>query len=242
MWSPDGRRLAYSAESDLRITPAEGGPAFTVCRIPGSGRLTNGWWHDDGTIYFAVWRENLYRVPASAARHRSSRASLGDGDRCSFVTVLPGDRVIVTTHLRGQMRCASISSTSAVAASGPALRRSGHRRRQVPPPDELLFVRVRRNPGVWVVPFDGGRIDLTRARASRGRRERFDVSSEHARVVRAARERREFVWITHGRDCGFWRSTSTRSIATMPGTVRTRAAIARAVARRQARSVHHPRR
>jgi hypothetical protein len=28
----------------------------------------------------------------------------------------------------------------------------------------------------------------------------------------------------------------------MPGTVRTRAAIARAVARRQARSVHHPRR
>jgi len=221
MWSPDGRRLAYSAESDLRIAPAEGGPAFTVCRIPGGGRLTNGWWHDDGTIYFSVWRENLYRVPASGGAPSlvTAFAPATEIDAHS-VTVLPGDRVIVTTHLRGQdaMRVDLINLNDGgkrtPLSEDPDIDIVRFRA-----PNELLFVRVRRNPGVWVVPFDGGRIDLKRATLLEAGASDFSVSTEGTLVSSVpARERREFVWVTHGQEtAGSGETTSTRSIATMPG-------------------------
>ena len=128
LWSPDGRRLAFSAESDLRIIPAEGGPPFTVCRIPGSGRLTKGWWHDDGTIYFAVWRESLYRVPASGGPPARVTA-IAPETEIDFhsVAVLPGGRLIVTTHLRGQdavrldLLDGGASTPSAMASAGTRL-------------------------------------------------------------------------------------------------------------------------
>ena len=218
MWSPDGRRLAYSAESDLRITPAEGGPAFTVCRIPGGGRLTNGWWHDDGTIYFAVWRENLYRVPASGGAPAlvTAFAPATEIDAHS-VAVLPGDRVIVTTHLRGQdaMRLDLIDGGKRTPLSDdPDIDFV-----RFLAPNELLFARVRRNSGVWVVPFDGGRIDLKRATLLESGAGGFSVSTEGTLVSSVpARERREFVWVTHGQGtAGSGETTSMRSIATMPG-------------------------
>ena len=86
-------------------------------------------------------------------------------------------------------------------------------------PDQLLFVRVRRNPGVWIVPFDGGRIDLTRATLLEAGASDFSVSAEGTLVSSVpARDRREFVWVAHGSaPAGPGKTTSTRSIATMPG-------------------------
>jgi serine/threonine-protein kinase len=218
MWSPDGRRLAYSAESDLRITPADGGPSFTVCRISGSGRLTKGWWHDDGTIYFAVWRENLYRVPASGGPSSLVTAFAQETEiDAHSLAVLPDNRLIVTTHLRGQdaMRVDLVDGGKRTPLSDdPDIDIVRFRA-----PNELLFVRVRRNPGVWVVPFDGGRIDLTRATLLEAGADDFSVSSEGTLVSSVpARERRELVWVAHGSaPAGPGETTSTRSIATMPG-------------------------
>ena len=218
MWSPDGRRLAFSAESDLRVMPAEGGPPFTVCRIPGSGRLTQGWWHDDGTIYFAVWRENLYRVPASGGAPALVTAVAPDTEiDFHSVAVLPDDRLIVSTHLRGQdaQRLDLVDGSKRTPlADDPDIEIV-----RFLAPDQLLFVRVRRNPGVWIVPFDGGRIDLTQATLLEAGARDFSVSGEGTLVSSvAARERREFVWVAHGSaPAEPGKTTSTRSIATMPG-------------------------
>jgi hypothetical protein len=218
LWSPDSHRLAYSAESDLRIVPAAGGSPFTVCRIPGSGRLTKGWWHDDGTIYFAVWRESLYRAPASGGAPTRITAILPETEiDFHSVAVLPDDQLIVTTHLRGQ------DAVRMDLVKGEARTRLADdldidivRFRA---PDELLFVRRRVNPGVWVVPFNGGRIDLTQARLLEADARDFSVSAEGTLVSSLpARERRELVWVAHGfAPAGPGATTSTRSIAQIPG-------------------------
>ena len=65
--------------------------------------MTKGWWHDDGTIYFAVLRESLYRVPASGGTPVRVTAIAPDTEiDFRSVAVLPDGRLIVTTHLRGQ--------------------------------------------------------------------------------------------------------------------------------------------
>jgi Tol biopolymer transport system component len=217
MWSPDGRRLAYNAESDLRITPADGGPPFTVCRIPAGGRLTKGWWHDDGTIYFAVFRESLYRVPASGGTPALVTA-IDPAKEIDFhsVTVLPDGRLLVTTHLRGE----DAARLDFVDSGGhtPLVNDLDIDIVSFRPPNDLLFVRVRRNPGVWVVPFDGGRIDLTRATLLEPGAGNFSVSGEGTLVSSvSARQRRELVWVTHGQGTAAGQTTSTRSIATMDG-------------------------
>jgi dipeptidyl aminopeptidase/acylaminoacyl peptidase len=215
-WSPDGRRLAYSAESDLRIVPAEGGAPFTVCRIPGSGRMLDGWWDHDGTIYLAVWRESLYRVPASGGTPTLVTAIAPDQEiDFHSVAALPGGRMIVTTHLRGQdaMRLDLVDGgTRTPLADDPDINAV-----EFLAPDQLLFVRVRRNAGAWVVAYSGsGRVDLTRATLLEPGAEEFTVSREGTLVSTVpARDRRELVWVAHGAPAA---ATSTRSTTTLPGT------------------------
>jgi hypothetical protein len=218
LWSPDGRRIAYAGESELRIIPAEGGPPFTVCRIAGSGQMTKGWWHDDGTIYFAVWRESLYRVPASGGTPERV-AAIAPEKEIDFhsVAVLPDGRLVVTTHLRGEdaQRLDLVQGGVRTAlAEDLDIDIVGFRA-----PNELVFVRLRTNPGVWTVPFGGGRIDLTRATLLEAGARDFSVSGEGTLVsLVLARPRREFVWVEHGSaPAGPGQATSTRSVATMPG-------------------------
>jgi tRNA A-37 threonylcarbamoyl transferase component Bud32 len=217
-FSPDGRRLAYSAESDLRLVPAEGGPAFTVCRIPGSGRMLRGWWDDDGTIYFVIWRENLYRVPASGGTPVRVAAVAAEQEiDFHSVSVLPDRRLIVTTHLRGEdaIRVDLVDGATRTPLAGdPDIDKVLFRA-----PDQLLFVRVRRNPGVWVVPFRADPIDLTRATLLVPGADNFSASVEGTIVASVpARERRDLVWVAHGsgRDAS-GATTSTRSSTTVPG-------------------------
>ena len=216
-WSPDGRQIAYSADSDLRVIPADGGPSFTVCRIPGSGQLTKGWWRDDGTIYFAVWRESLYRAPASGGA--PTRVSAIDPEKevdFHSVAVLSDGRLIVTTHLRGQdaVRLELVDGDKRTPLADD-LDIDIVRFRA---PNDLLFARVRTNPGVWVVPFDGGRVDLTRATLLEAGARDFTVSAEGTLVSFVpARERRELVWVEHGASTTLEAPSSTRSISSMRG-------------------------
>ena len=132
--------------------------------------------------------------------------------------MLPDDRLIVTTHLRGQdaVRLDLVDG----GARTPLADDLDIDIVRFRAPAELLFVRVRRNPGVWVVPFDGGRIDLTRATLLEAGARDFSVSGEGTLVSSVpARERRELVWVEHGSaPAGPGKTASTtRSVATMPG-------------------------
>ncbi|MBL9141743.1 MAG: serine/threonine-protein kinase [Phycisphaerae bacterium] len=59
-FSPDGKWLAFYAKGRMQKVPVAGGPAVTICRIPGAGSA----WLDDGTIVFGNER-GLWRVAAS---------------------------------------------------------------------------------------------------------------------------------------------------------------------------------
>jgi Tol biopolymer transport system component len=50
-WSPDGKRLAFSAGGSLKTVEISGGPPQTICNLDAGG-ATAGFWTADGTIYF----------------------------------------------------------------------------------------------------------------------------------------------------------------------------------------------
>jgi Tol biopolymer transport system component len=61
-WSPDSRFIAFGANGKLRKMEVSGGPAQTVCDLPGGWR--GGAWSPDGTIIIGV-NGRLMRVPAA---------------------------------------------------------------------------------------------------------------------------------------------------------------------------------
>ena len=102
-FSPDGQRIAYGAQATLRVVSIQGGPPFIVCNVPATGRVADGLWLDDGTIYFAVRRDSLYRVAATGGTP-AIHAAIDASKEIDFQSVdsLPGNRLLVVTHLREQ--------------------------------------------------------------------------------------------------------------------------------------------
>ena len=108
----------------------------------------------------------------------------------------PGNRLLLTVHLRGEVdgqrvdivensRRTPLSSDDDVWVPQFVL------------PNHLLFVRRQTNPGVWVVPFDGGALDLTRASMVQPGAGAFDAARDGTLVVRfLPKERRDLVWVT----------------------------------------------
>ena len=216
-WSPDSRQIVYGTESSLRVVPAEGGPPFTIGKVPGSGRLTDGVWRDDGTIFFSVWRENLYSVPATGGPP-SLVSAVNPDTEIDFhsVTPLPDGRLIVTTHTRGQdgarMDLVDGDRRTPLAAD---LDIDFVRFR---PPNHLLFARVRTNPGTWIVPFDDGQVDLTRAVLVEPGAARLDASFEGTIVSSVPpKERRGLVWVSPTITTTGATTTSTSSVESVPG-------------------------
>ena len=196
-WSHDSQTIGFAAESTIRTVPVTGGTPFVVCRIPASGRILGGLWLPDNTIVFAVWRESVYRVPATGGAPELHVAldPATEVDAHSL-TMAPGNRLLLTVHLRGEVdgqrvdivensRRTPLSSDGDVWAPQFVL------------PNHLLFVRRQTNPGVWVVPFDGGALDLTRASMVQPGAAGFDAARDGTLVVRfLPKERRDLVWVT----------------------------------------------
>jgi Tol biopolymer transport system component len=70
-WSPDNRFVGFFADGKLKKIEASGGPALTVCKIPGMSPGSNfattaarGTWNQSGVILFSVMRK-LYRVDSA---------------------------------------------------------------------------------------------------------------------------------------------------------------------------------
>ena len=217
-FSPDGQRIAYSGESFLRVVPIAGGTTFSVCKVPASGRVLDGIWLDDGTIYFVVWRDSAYKVAANGGTPELAFA-IDPNTEIDFhsITPVPGRRLIVTTHLRG-------ADGARIDVVDAGLRRPLSDDLNIDqvrfrPPNHLLFIRVRANAGAWVAPFEAGRVDLSRAVALAPGALSLDASLEGTMIARLpARERRSLVWVSFEESrTGPSPSTSVRTSASAPG-------------------------
>lgn len=65
-WSVDSRSVGFFADGKLKKIAAAGGPAITLCELPGSlGTVTGGTWNQDDVILFGTSGGGLHRVSAS---------------------------------------------------------------------------------------------------------------------------------------------------------------------------------
>ena len=194
-FSHDSQRVAYAADSTLRSVPVDGGTPFTICKLPARGRLMGATWLADGTIYMAAWRDSLYKVAGTGGTPESV-AAINTETEVDFhsVTAMPDGRLIVITHQR------ALDATRMDLVDGgtrtPLTEDRDIVRVQFKPPNHVLFTRVRANAGVWLAPFENGRLDLARAVSIEPGADAFVVSSEGTLVARVpAKERRELIWI-----------------------------------------------
>jgi serine/threonine-protein kinase len=94
-FSPDGRRLAFFANGQLRVTEIEGGVPHVVCP---AGDARGGTWGEDDVIVFAAMPETaLSRVPA-AGGNPAPFTVLGPGESSHrFPHDLPGGAGVLFT-------------------------------------------------------------------------------------------------------------------------------------------------
>ena len=211
-WSPDGRTLAYVAESTLRTLPASGGPVFTVCRIPaGPGPVMGMTWLRDGTIVFATWHENLYKVAASGGTPEAI-VKINPETEIDFheVSALPDGRLLAELHLRDPdaFRTEVVGKGERRAlVTEPTAREVRYAE-----PGFLLFRRIGDNSGLWVTPFTESSPDLTRATLVQAGATNYSVSAEGTLIVRSdAAPMLSLFWFTRDGD-----NTTTTSIPGAP--------------------------
>lgn len=162
-WSPDSKTIAYAADGALRSVAATGGQAFTICKIPATGQMLTGTWLPDGAILFSVFRENLYKVPASGGTPEIYlRVNTETEVDFHHVGPAPEGRVILSTHVRsgnGHFKTEIFDGqrrellTMDPMISRAAYVSSGY----------IVFSRAPENSGIWALPFANGPFDLSKA-------------------------------------------------------------------------------
>ena len=113
-FSPDGRRLAFFANGQLRVTEIEGGVPHVVCP---AGDARGGTWGEDDVIVFAAAPETaLSRVPA-AGGNPAPFSVLGPGELSHrFPHDLPGGARRLVQRADGYL--ATIVSGKVIARDG----------------------------------------------------------------------------------------------------------------------------
>jgi eukaryotic-like serine/threonine-protein kinase len=206
-WSPDSQSIGFTAEATIRTIPAAGGPTFIVTRIPSSGVAQDLLWRGDGTILFAVYRDSIYKVPASGGTPEIF-LRLDPEKEVDFhaITEAPGNRFIIATHLRerdgqGSERehdqCELYDGVHRIVlTSAPNVNRFTYAA-----PGHLLFVRNDANAGVWAVPFAERPLDLSKAVRIEAGATRFTAAADGTLIAwirSGAQSRAELVWVDRG--------------------------------------------
>ena len=165
-WSPNGNAVGFWADSEIRTVPADGGSVFTVCKVPATGRVLSARWLADGTIVFAVWRENVYSVPAAGGTPVVAFAiDPATEIDIHHISPAPGGRLIVTIHLRSLdhtvvalVGLGAQSPSRVVLTDDQTIDRLDY-----VSPGFIVFDRLQTNAGLWAVPFTSGPMDMTKA-------------------------------------------------------------------------------
>ena len=196
-WSPDSQTIGFAAESAIRTIPAAGGTPFVVCKIPSPGQMLTGLWLPDDTIVFSVWRESIYRVRASGGTPEL-HVPLDPAKEVDahFLTMAPGNRLVLGVHVRGEDDAQRLD----IVENGRRTTLSSDTDmwfQRFVLPNNLLFIRILTNPGVWTAPFENGALDLTRAAMVQPGATDFDAARDGTLLMRfTARNRRNLVWVT----------------------------------------------
>jgi eukaryotic-like serine/threonine-protein kinase len=162
IWSPDSESIAFADQGDLWQIPAAGGAPGEICTLPEG--ITSGAWGADGTIFFSVWRGDMYKVSAQGG----NASALGLHDPKTVVdfhslSFLPGGHdLLYVAHLLGG------HGRIEVLAGGkrkPLFSQSGWDAGTTAysPPGYLLFMHQPGNSvgSIWAVPFSLSRLEVT---------------------------------------------------------------------------------
>jgi Tol biopolymer transport system component len=87
IWSPDSRFIAYDARGKLKKIEVAGGPAQTICELP--GLVVGGSWNKDGVIIFGNDAPGVGLMKVSATGGKASPLTNVDRSRNEIIHVLP---------------------------------------------------------------------------------------------------------------------------------------------------------
>jgi serine/threonine protein kinase len=190
-WSPDGRTVGFTADAAIHTIPVDGGPVFTVCKVPATGRVLAAKWRSDGAILFSVWRDSLYAVPAMGGNAKVAVA-IDPAHDVDFhdISILPDGRLFLETHGHD---AAGVDLTRLEIANGAerktipgaeALAQTSVGDVAYAAPGVLVVVRRDANAGVWSMPFDVDRFDLSRAVLVQAGANAFNFAGDGTLLVR----------------------------------------------------------
>ncbi|MDZ4674825.1 MAG: protein kinase, partial [Gemmatimonadota bacterium] len=154
--SPDGDWVAFSAGSELRKVPLEGGQAVRITE----SRWAGGDWTEDGTIvYSPSYVSGLWSVPAGGGTPK--QLSTPDTTAAELAhwwpQVLPDGEHILFTAFRTPVDRARIEVLSLKTGERKLVIEGGVSGRYVAT-GHLLYAR---NESLFAVPFDLGRLEVT---------------------------------------------------------------------------------
>jgi Tol biopolymer transport system component len=182
-WSPDSKWIAYTSEGMLRRVPASGGSPFVICAIPATGAILSGAWLADGTIAFAVWRENLYTVSASGGTP-SRMLAVNPASEVDFhhVAPLPDGRLIIATHRRTD----GLTQQEILDGTRRTILTEDGTIADVRPTSAglLLFLRAGANRGLWAAPSATGPLDLSKAVLVQADAEAYSAANDGTLLIR----------------------------------------------------------
>ena len=150
-FSPGGEWLAFESGGVLKRVAVRGGPATTICDLPGG--LRGATWPTDDTIIFGVTGSGLLQVPSAGGEPRPF-LDLEEGEtHHSFPWILPGGRAVLLKTARG---AAPIVVHSLDTSERRVLIEEGTSPYYVPT-GHLVFGRA---GSLWAAPFDLDDLDL----------------------------------------------------------------------------------
>jgi len=112
-FSPNGQSVGFTDNGELRTVPSSGGPARTLCQIPGGAQLVGASWFEDTIVFGTFVGNGLYSVSASGGEPKSLTVPDAEKGEINYVfpQVLPGGQTVLfsITGADGEWQTAVLS-------------------------------------------------------------------------------------------------------------------------------------